>query len=206
MISYLDEQIGKLMKQLTALGLHENTVVIFTSDNGATFNGGTQSEFFNSNGVFNSNKGWGKTSLHEGGIRVPLIISWPGKINNYRESEHISCFYDFMPTLADIMKGKFKKTDGISFYPELIGKRQKKHAFLYWEFPENEGQKAIRMGKWKALWREIRNGNTHIELYNLETDPREQYDLSAENPHIIHKMSQIFKKERTTSINPAFEF
>jgi arylsulfatase A-like enzyme len=206
MISYLDEQIGKLTKQLKELGLYENTVIIFTSDNGATFNGGTQSVFFNSNGIFNSNMGWGKASLHEGGIRVPFIISWPAKIKHFRKSDHISCFYDYMPTLADIMNVKCKRTDGISFYPDLVNQKQKTHPFLYWEFPESEGQKAIRMGKWKGLWRDIRKGNKHIELYNLETDPREQYDISSMNQHIIQKMMPIFTKNRTISPNPKFEF
>ncbi len=204
MISYLDEQIGHLVDQLKKAGIYENTVIIFTSDNGATFNGGTQSIFFNSNGIFNSEKGWGKTSLHEGGIRVPLIVSWPSKIKTYRESGHISCFYDYMSTLAKIMGGKSKQTDGISFYNELVGKKQQEHSFLYWEFPEGSGQKAIRMGKWKGLWQNIRKGNSHLALYNLETDPREQYDLAEQHPDIVSKMKTIMEKGHVVSENPKF--
>jgi arylsulfatase len=204
MISYLDQQIGALVEQLKMSGIYENTVIIFTSDNGATFNGGAQSGFFNSNGIFNSEKGWGKTSLHEGGIRVPLIVSWPSNIKTYRESNHISCFYDFMPTLANIMGGKRKQTDGISFHNELVGKKQKRHEFLYWEFPEAGGQKAIRTGKWKGLWQHIREGNTYIALYNLETDPREQYDLAEKYPEIVANMRAIMEKEHVASENSKF--
>ena len=111
-----------------------------------------------------------------------------------------------MPTFAEIIHGTVGQTDGISFYNELMGKPQKKHEFLYWEYPERGGQKAIRMGKWKGLWRSVKDGNSHIELYNLETDPREQFDCSSQYPQIIATIRRLFETERSVSPNPLFEF
>jgi arylsulfatase len=139
MISYLDEQIGLLIEYLKENDLYENTLIIFTSDNGPTFNGGSDSPWFQSAGAFKSEYGWGKASLHEGGIRVPLIASWPGKIKSGSISSHVAAAWDIMPTFAEILKMD-TTTDGISFLPELTGEKQvETHDYLYWEFPENEG-------------------------------------------------------------------
>ena len=129
--------------------MYDNTLIIFTSDNGPTYDiGGADSKFFNSGGLFDSEYGKGKGFLHEGGIRVPMIASWKGKIKEGSKTEHISAFWDIFPTFAEIAGAKIKQdTDGISFLPTLLGKKQKKHKFLYWEFPGYKGQQAVRMGQ-----------------------------------------------------------
>ena len=208
MISYLDENIGKLIKQLKDLGIYDNTLIIFTSDNGPTYNGGTDSPWFDSGGPFRSVFGRGKGFVYEGGIRVPMIASWPGKIKPGTVSQLPSVFYDVLPTLCDISGApKPKDTDGISFLPELLGEKQKKHEFLYWEYPEYGGQIGVRMGKWKAVCRNMRKKNNFtFELYDLETDLGETNDVAAEHPEIIEKIKQIVKEQHTKSANPNWRF
>ena len=157
MVSYLDEQVGEIIETLKEEGLYENTLIIFSSDNGPTYNGGTDSPWFDSAKPFKSEKGWGKGNTTEGGIRVPMIAQWPGKIKPGTESEHISAFYDVLPTLCELAGvDEPEDIDGISFLPELLAKEnQRKHDFLYWEFTEYGGQQAVRMGKWKSIRRNI---------------------------------------------------
>lgn len=202
MISYLDEQVGELISHLKELGIYDNTLIIFTSDNGPSFNGGADSPWFDSANPFKSEFGWGKTSLREGGIRVPMIATWHGKIKAKSTSNHISAFWDVMPTLADIAKIKHVESDGISFLPTLLNKKQKEHKYLYWEYPENDGSKAIRMGKWKGLIKNIKKGNSTMELYDLELDPREQIDLSKDNPRIV---KELYKKMNEAHTEPDIE-
>lgn len=190
MISYLDEQIGELITELKRQEIYENTLIIFTSDNGPSFNGGTDSPWFDSAHPFKSEQGWGKTSLREGGIRVPMIAMWQGKIKAGTISDHISAFWDVMPTLAEIAGEKLSETDGISFLPALLGKKQKKHDYLYWEFPENEGCKAIRMGKWKGYIGDIKKGNRGMEVYDLSKDPCEQNNIADKNSRIVKVLYQ----------------
>ena len=198
MVSYLDDQVGQLVEQLKDLGIYENTLIIFTSDNGPTYNGGTDSEWFNSAGLFNEGYGWTKGFVHEGGIRVPMIVHWPGKVIEASSSDHISAFWDVLPTLCDVAGIEAPEgIDGISFLPEISGKgRQEKHGFLYWEFPSYQGQQAVRMGKWKAIRKDIFKGNMQLELYNLETDPLEENDVAADNPEIVKQIEEILKQSR----------
>lgn len=205
MISYLDEQVGELIAELKRLGLFENTLVVFTSDNGPTFSGGGDSPWFDSARPFKSEQNWGKASLREGGIRVPMIACWQGKIKPGVVSEHISAFWDIMPTIAEVAELSNPKFDGISFLPELLGKKQKKHSYLYWEFPENQGSKAIRMGKWKGFIDNIKKGNDRMELYNLEVDPREQHDVADENPALVRKLTRKMKEAHTQPEVKKFE-
>jgi arylsulfatase len=208
MISYLDENIGKLIKQLKDLGIYDNTLIIFTSDNGPTYNGGTDSPWFDSGGPFRSVYGRGKGFVYEGGLRVPMIASWPGKIKPGTVSQLPSVFYDVLPTLCDISGApKPKDTDGISFLPELLGEKQKKHEYLYWEYPEYGGQIAVRMGKWKAVCRNVRKKNNFtFELYDLSKDIGESKDIAAEHPDIIKKVKEIVKKEHVQSQNRNWKF
>jgi arylsulfatase len=198
MVSYLDDQVGQLVEQLKDLGIYENTLIIFTSDNGPTYNGGTDSEWFNSAGLFNEGYGWTKGFVHEGGIRVPMIVHWPGKVIEASSSDHISAFWDVLPTLCDVAGIEAPEgIDGISFLPEISGKgTQEKHEFLYWEFPSYQGQQAVRMGKWKAIRKDIFKGNMQLELYNLETDPLEENDVAADNPEIVKQIEEILKQSR----------
>ncbi len=198
MISYFDEQVGELVKQLKKEGLYENTIIIFTSDNGPTFNGGSSSPWFESAGPFRCEQGWGKASLREGGIRVPLIVSWPAKLTKKRKSDHISASWDMYRTLAEVVGQEVEEDkDGISFLPELLGKKQKEHESLYWEFPENGGSKAVRMGKWKGLILRTNSGNNKIQLYNLDRDPREENDLADKNPRVVAQIRKIMEESHT---------
>jgi len=200
MVSYLDERVGELISKLKEEGLYENTLIIVSSDNGPTYNGGTDSPWFNSGGPFPSERGRAKGFLHEGGIRVPMIASWPCKIEPGSESDHISAFWDLLPTLcetagADIPEG----VDGISYLPELLGEElQEEHPYLYWEFPQSNGQQAVRMGHWKAIRKEIRKGNLELELYNLEEDIREQHNVASMHPEIVKQMEGILEQEHQT--------
>ncbi len=194
MISHWDEQIGQLIIQLKELGLYENTLIIFTSDNGPTYSGGTDSPWFDSAKPFKSEAGWGKTSLREGGIRVPMIACWPSTIKSGTTSDHISAFWDVMPTLAEVAGVKATDNDGISFLPALIGKKQPKHEYLYWEYPEGSGSKAIRMGNWKGYITDIMKGNKTMKLYDLSTDPREQINVADKHPDIIKQLESKMKE------------
>jgi arylsulfatase A-like enzyme len=206
MISYLDEQIGGLVTKLKELGIYDNTIIIFTSDNGPAYEGGSDSPWFDSAHPFKSEYGWGKASLREGGIRVPMVITWGNKIKAGSISNHISASWDVFPTICDIAKIKTPKhIDGISFLPELLGKRQKKHKYLYWEYPGDNGSKAIRMGKWKGLILDIKkNGKHKMMLFNLETDPTEQHDIANEHSDIIQIMEQKMKEAHTDPIIKSF--
>ena len=201
MISYLDERVGELVQTLKEQGVYENTLIIFSSDNGPTFNGGTDSPWFDSGGPFKSERGWAKAFLQEGGIRVPMIASWPGKIEAGTESQHISAFWDLLPTICDVAELETPAdVDGISYLPELLGTdEQEEHTNLYWEYPASGGQQAVRMGPWKALRKNILQGNLEIELYNLEEDIQEQHNVAADYPDIVRQMELIMKEEHTTS-------
>lgn len=205
MISYWDEQIGQLIQQLKDLGIYENTIIIFTSDNGPTFNGGSDSPFFDSARPFKSEAGWGKASLREGGIRVPMIASWPGHIPEGTTSDLLCAFWDMMPTMCKLAGVEAPATDGISIVPTLLGEEQKQqHDYLYWEYPEAGGQKAVRMGNWKAFVRNIRKGGRKVELYDLATDPREQHDVAEQHPEVVEKVLEIFRTEHVDAEIKAF--
>ncbi|AWV98580.1 arylsulfatase [Arcticibacterium luteifluviistationis] len=199
MISYLDEQVGEIVATLKEEGTYENTLIIFTSDNGPTYTGGVNPEYFESAQPFEPQYGRGKGFVYEGGIRVPMVASWPGHIKAGTVSDHISVFYDVMATIADILNVEApKQSDGLSFLPALLGEANPpEHDYLYWEFPEYKGQQAIRKGDWKAIRQDIKGGNLAIELYNLKTDLTEQHNIAAEHPEIIKEMEAIFIKEHT---------
>ena len=190
MISYLDEQVGLLIDKLKAEGLYDNTLIIFTSDNGPTFNGGSDSPWFDSAKPYKSEYGWGKTSVKEGGIRVPMLAVWKNKIKPNSTTDHISAFWDIMPTLCEVVDVKSPQTDGISFLPTLLGKKQTPHEYLYWEFGETDGSVALRMGKWKGIVSNIHKGNREVELYNLELDPREHTNVAKYHPEVVELIKQ----------------
>lgn len=200
MVSYFDEQVGKLVEKLKAEGLYDNTLIVFTSDNGPTFNGGTDSRWFNSGGRFKSDYGWGKCFLHEGGIRVPAIVVWKKRIKPGSETDHICGFQDVMPTLAEVVAADCPATDGISFLPTLLGNEteQREHEYLYWEYPDPQiGHKAIRMGKWKGILTNIKKGNTKMQLYDLENDLREEHDVATRYPDVVAKFKQLMEEAST---------
>ena len=203
MITHLDQGIGQIMARLQELGLDEHTIVMFSSDNGPTFNrlGGSDSDFFESARDFKGLKG----SLYEGGIRVPFIARWPGKIAASSESDHLSAFWDIMPTLAEITGTEAPANiDGISLAPTLLGNQnQETHTYLYWEFPGYGGQQAVRQGDWKAvrqnMLREENQDPLRIELYNLASDVGEANDLSTQYPEKVRAFEEIMRTARVPS-------
>ena len=204
MMNILDEQVGEIYAKLIELGIAENTLIIFTSDNGPHKEGGADPDYFNSNGRL---KGY-KRDLYEGGIRVPMIAVWPGRITSGTSSDHISAFWDFLPTVCDLVEiSTPENIDGISFLPELLGKEQNTHEYLYWEFHERSGKQAVRLGKWKGIRLNIQeNPNAPIELYDLKVDIEEQNNLAIDNPYIVQKIARIMEKEHTLSNEFRFKY
>jgi len=206
MISTLDEQVGKLVSQLKKLGIYDQTIIVFTSDNGSANKGGPDPDWFKSGGQFKAGKGWGKGTLHEGGIRVPLIVVWPNHIKASATSDMVCAAWDFLPTFCDLMQLQSPITDGISILPELLGNKQAQHEYLYWEYPASSGSKAVRWGKWKALLRKIKSGNESIELYNLYIDPGETNNVADKNPKIVEKIRKMMDDAHSDSPIKSFQF
>jgi arylsulfatase A len=199
MVTRMDRTIGRILDLLQELGLDENTIVMFSSDNGPTHDGvgGSDSLFFRSAGLLRGFKG----SLFEGGVRVPMIARWPGRTQPGRTTDHVSGFQDVMPTLCEIAGAKTPKSiDGISFLPTILGKgEQRKHEFLYWEFPGYGGQQAVRLGDWKAIRQNIHKGNLKIQLFNLADDIGETTDVAANHPDIVERVATIMREQHTPS-------
>jgi arylsulfatase A-like enzyme len=193
MITRLDRDVGKLMALLKKLGIEENTVVFFSSDNGPHREGGAKPEFFNSSGPLRGIK----RDLYEGGIRVPMIVRWPGKIQAGSVSDQAWAFWDFLPTAAEIVGAKPRQgIDGISMLPALLGKTQRNHEFLYWEFHERGPLQAVRMGDWKAVHFKKPG---RLELYNLKSDLGEQKDVAKQHPDVVARIKEYLKTARTES-------
>lgn len=196
MVTALDQDIGELLSFLKENNLDENTLVVFTSDNGPHAEGGYKPEIFDSNGKFRGNK----RDLYEGGIRVPMIAWWPGKISGGTITEHPSAFWDFLPTACEIAGiNQPKNTDGISYLPTLMQKNnQRKHDYLYWEFHEQGGKQAIRKGDWKLIKLNVKDVIVN-ELYNLADDCREEINLIEQNPEIADSLNREIEDVRTES-------
>jgi len=196
MITRMDRDIGRLLERLKALGTDRNTVIFFSSDNGPHKEGGADPAFFNSWGPL---RGY-KRDLYEGGIRVPFVAWWPGRIKAGSVSGHVSAFWDFLPTAAELAGLEAPKgLDGISMAPTLLGKRskQKTHKYLYWEFHERGGKQAVRRGKWKAVrldWH--KNPGGPLELYDLEMDIHEDHNVAGEHPEVVKTMAAHLKTAR----------
>ena len=197
MMTRMDRGIGQILDLLNELDIAENTLVLFTSDNGPHYEGGHQPGFFNSNGPLKGHK----RDLYEGGIRVPLIAYWPGKIKSGSVSNHICAHWDLMPTFCELAKiSEPNHTDGISYIPALTGKKQKKHAYLYWEFHSYGNAQAIRMGDWKGIRLKVKNDpNAPIQLFDLKKDIGETNNIAANHPDIIRRFTKLFKTAHTPS-------
>lgn len=205
MISFMDRQVGRVMDLLKELGLDENTVVIFTSDNGTTFlKEQVDFEFFDSVGGLRGLKG----EIYEGGIRVPLLARWPGKIAPGTVSDHPSAHYDAMATLAEIAGAELTQAhDGISYLPTLLGTEQKAHEYLAWDFGGYGGQIAIREGNWKALKRNLRKDpDAPLELYHLSTDRSESTNIAATHPEVAARLEKLMIEARTEPELERFRF
>ena len=204
MITRMDDHIGRILDQLEELGLAENTVVVFTSDNGTTYTGGVDAEFFESTAGLRGLKG----SLYEGGIRVPMIARWPGQIEPGTTSDYVSAFWDMMPTFADIAGVDAPSDlDGVSILPALLGEEQVDNRPFYWEYHGLwNGAQAVRMGRWKG----VRLGghddpNAPIELYDLDVDPFETTDLAEQNPDVVAQVRAVMQS-RTPSDHEPWNF
>jgi len=207
MISYLDENVGKLVALLKEKGLYENTIIMFSSDNGPSYAGGTESPWFNSGGPFRSERGFGKGYLYEGGIRVPLIATWPGHIVPGSTSDRMSAMWDIFPTICDIAEiPKPDNLDGISMYGELTHNDQKEHEYLYFEFPEYGGQRAIIWEDKKALNLELKKGNTDWMIFDLNNDIQEQNNIADQSPNLVNLADSLWNKNHTTSFNKRWQY
>ena len=206
MVTLLDKHIGMILDKLEEKGIAENTLIIFTSDNGSYSEGGYHYSMHNSNAPLRG----GKRDLYEGGIRVPTIAWWPGRIEAGTVNDHISGFQDMMPTFAELAGMPHPPgIDGISMVPELLGRsdQQEKHEYLYWEFHAMGGRQAVRMDNWKAVRLNVRrNRDAPIELYNLEEDISEQNNIADQHPEIVRRMDQIMREAHVPSmLFPFFE-
>lgn len=202
MITRLDTQVGQILRKLEEKGLSDNTIVIFTSDNGPHEEGGADPDFFNRDGLLQGKK----RSTYEGGIRIPFIVRWPGHVKAGSVSDHQLAFYDLMPTFCDLAgienyEERYRNKslandwfDGISFYPTLVGETgQKEHDYLYWEFHETD-MLGVRMGSWKLV---VDHGN--CRLYDLANDIHEDHNIASQYPEVVQKMKDIIRKEHVES-------
>jgi arylsulfatase A len=204
MITRLDHDIGKMVRLVKDLGLERNTIFIFTSDNGAVFPlAGFDPVYFHSNGEL---RGY-KQDVYEGGLRVPLIVTWKGHIRTGKSSTRVTGFEDWFPTLLDLAGASNlapKDIDGISFAPTLLGRKQRARPFLYREFPNAGGQQAIRVGDWKLVRRHLlgtpkKPAAPTTELYNLATEPSEKENVAAANPKTVAKLEKLMAAQHTPS-------
>ncbi len=196
MVSYMDHNMGLLFAKLHELGIAENTIVMFASDNGAMQEGGHRRDSFDSNGALRG----GKRDKWEGGIRTPMIAWWPGKIKAGQVSDHISAFWDISPTVRELAGAEPQAdTDGISMVPLLLGKGvQKKHDDLYWEFFEQGGKRAILKDDWKLiLYKTNSDLNPKTELFNLALDMGEKKNVAGNYPERVSELRALMDRART---------
>jgi arylsulfatase A-like enzyme len=206
MVARMDREVGRVMALVQELSLDEETIFVFSSDNGPLYNrlGGTDTDFFNSAHAFRGRKG----SLYEAGVRVPCIVRWKGRIAAGGTSERVTGFEDWMPTLLELIGAKRatpKNVDGISFAPTLLGRTQKPRLFLYREFPAYGGQQSVRVDDWKAVRQNLNPLKKQpapairTELYDLARDPNESKDVAAEHPKIAAKLEKIMREQHAAS-------
>ena len=202
MMENFDNQVGGILDMLVELGIDDNTIVLFASDNGTHHEGGHDPKFWDSNGPLRGIK----RDLYEGGIRTPFLVRWPGKVESGSVNEHRSAFQDILPTMAELTSQPIpEQNDGISMLPTILGKSdQSEHDFLYFEFIQGSSKaytaRALRMGDWKAVQRSEKNRGKKflpIELYNLKKDLSEENDLAAQNPELLQQMEKLMDKAHT---------
>lgn len=198
MVTRLDGGIQRIVDLLDEKGIRDNTIIIFCSDNGTHREGGHDPEYFNSNGPFRGMK----RDLYEGGIRTPMIVNWPEVITEHRVSFHISAFWDFLPTVCDLLGLPVPhSTDGISYLPAVMDKgEQKKHDYLYFEFHEMGGRQAVLKDGWKLIRQQANNPDkTYYELFNICADPGELSNVAKQYPDMVEKLKKIMAEAHTKS-------
>ncbi len=194
MMDLIDATVGDIQSKLKDLGLDENTLVIFTSDNGPHEEGGHQADFFDSNGPLRGTK----RDLYEGGVRIPMIARWTGTIPAGTRSDHLSAFWDMVPTACELTGQTVPQgLDGISMLPTFLGESEKQiqHDYLYWEFYELGGRQAVRQGPWKLVKLNVRDKDRLVitELYNLDQDLAETHNLAEENPQKVAELEALIE-------------
>ena len=206
MISFMDRQVGRILERLEKHGIDDNTIIMFTSDNGPThLKAQVDVDFFKSASNLRGLKG----SVYEGGIRVPMVVRWPGHVPTNSRTDLVCAHYDILATLADISGASLAdQTDGISFLNEVTGKpMDKKHEYLIWDFAGYGGQLAIRKGKWKGVKRNMKkNPNAQMQLFNLDKDESEKTDVAKENPELVAELEALLLKERVKPGIEKFQF
>ena len=202
MVTLLDTNVGQIIELLKRKGVYENTIIIFTSDNGVHKEGGHDPEYFNSNSGLRGIK----RDFYEGGIRTPFIVEWPGMIAPGSRNQHVSAFWDFLPTVCDITGiSTPHDIDGISYLPVLKGLEQPEHDYLYYEFYEKQGTQAVIQDDWKLISLQVNAPKkTHYELYNLKTDPKEQHNVAVLHPDRVEQLKALIKQAHTK--NPIFNY
>jgi arylsulfatase A len=221
MVTRMDGHIGQIISAIREAGISDNTIFVFTSDNGPVFDSlsGESTDFFNSTGGFRGRKG----NLYEAGIHEPTIVAWKGHVNAGSTSDRVVGFEDWLPTFLELAGSKDAipaNIDGISCAPTLLGQSQSPRPFLYREFPAGAGQQSVRIGDWKGIRSNMSPtaakakpgkkakssaaGGMHIELYNLKTDPYETTDVSAQHPDVIAQIEKVMREQHTP--NPDFPF
>ncbi len=202
MVHTLDTHVGEIFKKLEDEGILDNTLIIFSSDNGTHLEGGHNPTYWESTGGLRGHK----REVYEGGIRTPMLVYWKNKVAPTSKTSHISAFWDVLPTFAEIVDAEIPEgLDGISFLPTLLGKDdQKTHDYLYWEFKEGN-KKALLQGDWKLVVLNVSKSPTY-ELYNLAEDRAEKNDISSKHPEKVEAMKAILKEARTAPDIKAFEF
>lgn len=197
MVTRLDRYVGDVMNELKRLGIADNTILIFTSDNGPHREGGANPDYFNSYGPYRGCK----RDLYEGGIRMPFIVSYPGHISEGVDNTQMMAFWDILPTFAELLSyDKSLSTDGISMLPTLFGKHQVGHEYLYWEFHEQGGKQAIRYGQWKGVRLNVADSlKTVFELYDLSCDEHEDNNVASQHPDVVRMLESRCRRVRTES-------
>jgi len=198
MVTHLDHTVGAVLEKLEELGIANDTLVIFSSDNGAMSEGGWKEEYFNSSGPLRG----GKRDLYEGGLRVPTIAWWPGTIRPGRSTDHVSAHWDFVPTACELAGASIPEdTDGVSYVPTLLGSdEQAQHEYLYWEFHEQGGKQAVRWNNWKAVRLNVsQDREGPIELYDLDNDLGETNNIAAEHPEVVAKIKAFMREAHEPS-------
>ncbi len=206
MVTRMDQHVGKIVSQIGELGLDDDTIYIFSSDNGPLYDklGGTDCEFFESAGPLRGRKG----SLYEGGFREPTVVRWKGHVPVGTTSDRVTGFEDWIPTLLELIGAKAAtpaNLDGISFVPTLMGQHQPERPYLYREFPGYGGQVSLRMGDWKGVVQELISQGQRparpwrIELYNLKDDISETTNVASKHPDIVAKMNQVMREQHIPS-------
>lgn len=202
MVTRLDRDVGRVVDLLDELGIREDTLVLFSSDNGPADAGGNRPAFWDSNGPFRGIK----RDLYDGGIRVPMIAYWPGVVPAGKVTDHLSAQWDLLPTVADLIGAEIEtKIDGLSLLPTLTGQAeaQVEHDYLYWEFDRKGGRQAIRKGPWKAVrYNTLTDPDAPIEIYHVEADPGENHDFAKDLPELTAEMAALFEEARVP--NPHF--